>query len=384
MTTHRVVILGAGAAGTAAARYLSEFETVEATLVGASGESPYNRTLVNKGVALRLIEPAQAALPASDAPALADTATRIDVAVRQVHLASGRTVDFDALLVATGSAPRRLRASLPGVGRAVQTGRLSTLHSMQDAVRVREVLTHSPSPARVILLGGGLVAAETASLLHRAGHDIVLVARSTTPGRTAWGELIAKHVAELHHAHIRTRLGRLPVAVAGADNYIGLTLDDGTCLEADLVVAALGTTPAAPEPWSNGVDVNTRLQVNGAPGVYGAGGVATHYESPLKPWRIDHWADSADQGTHAARSLLHGLGLGADPGPYRPRSSFSAQLYGRVLAGIGLTGDGAGELLLSSDPLLVVHGTGEKTAGAIGLDAGRLVREWEPHLHAGP
>jgi NADH dehydrogenase FAD-containing subunit len=62
MTKHHVVILGAGAAGTAAAETLADVPDVTVTLVGKTGETPYNRTLVNKGVAIGLLTPEQAAL----------------------------------------------------------------------------------------------------------------------------------------------------------------------------------------------------------------------------------------------------------------------------------------------------------------------------------
>jgi 3-phenylpropionate/trans-cinnamate dioxygenase ferredoxin reductase subunit len=73
MTTHHVVILGAGSAGAAAAMALANADAVTVTLLGRTGEAPYNRTLVNKGVALGLLAPEQAALPRPGAALIADT-----------------------------------------------------------------------------------------------------------------------------------------------------------------------------------------------------------------------------------------------------------------------------------------------------------------------
>ncbi|GAA1115506.1 NAD(P)/FAD-dependent oxidoreductase [Nocardiopsis exhalans] len=382
MSAHQVVVLGAGAAGAAAARELITARAVDVTLVGASGREPYNRTLVNKGVALGLITPEQAALTPPNEPFVADTARRVDVAARRVHLDSGATLGFDSLIVATGSTPRRVHAELRGARDAVRAGRLTTLHSLRDALGVRDLLARTPRPARVIILGAGLVAAETASVLHQAGHDIALLARTTTPGRTALGDLVARRVADLHRTHICTYFARQPVAVTPGEAHVGLVLDDGTRVEADLVIEAIGTTPVAPQPWPNGVDVGARLHIAGAPRAYGAGGVAIHRGGLLGSWRIDHWGDAAAQGGHAARTLLYDLGLGADPGPYLPRANFAARVYGRTLTGVGHNGSGARERCVSTDPLLVVHEVEGRAVGAVGIDAVRLVQEWAPRLHA--
>ncbi|GAA1080543.1 FAD-dependent oxidoreductase [Nocardiopsis metallicus] len=100
----------------------------------------------------------------------------------------------------------------------------------------------------MIILGAGLVAAETASLLHQARHGIALLSRSNTPGRTALGDLVAQRVADLHRTHVSTYFARQPVAVRLSDAHIGLTLDDGTRLDADLVIAANGTAPSHCSP----------------------------------------------------------------------------------------------------------------------------------------
>lgn len=145
MSAHQVVVLGAGAAGTAAARELITTSGVGVTLVGASDQAPYNRTLVNKGVAVGLITPEQATLTPPSEPFVADTVRRVDVAAREVHLDSGATLGFDALIVATGSTPRLLNVDPRGVRAALRAGRLTTLHSMHDALRVRDLLARTPT-----------------------------------------------------------------------------------------------------------------------------------------------------------------------------------------------------------------------------------------------
>ncbi len=267
---------------------------------------------------------------------------------------------------------------------AVSSGRLTTLHSLRGARRVRDILATTPHPARLLILGGGLVAAETASLLSEAGHDIALIARSHLPGATAIGEDVARRLLELHRAQHATYLGRLPRAIRTQSDRITIELDDGARVEGDLAIVAHGTTPAAPAPWTGpeGLPVDDHLRLLHAPHqrIYAAGGVAAHHHHDLGTYRIDHWDDATAQGAHAATALLHDLGLADDPGPYLPDSPFSARIHGHTLAGVGHSGLGATVHVASTDPLLVIHHHGDTPIGVIGLDAGPLVHQWKGRL----
>ncbi|MFE7043817.1 FAD-dependent oxidoreductase [Streptomyces atratus] len=380
MTTHHVVILGAGSAGAAAAQELAKADGVNVTLVGRTDETPYNRTLVNKGVAVGLLTPEQAALPTPGAPVVADTAQFIDTASRTVQLASGATLRYDSLIVATGSTPRDLDASVPGAAAAAEAGRLTSLYSLADAVRVRDLVDRS-DPASIVIFGAGLVAAETASLLRQKGHDITLVARSPLPGATAFGDDIAAVIAASHHANVSTAFGRSPATIGVDSDGLAITLDDQTRLRADLAIVAVGTTPSGPAPWPAGVHVDDRLRAHDD-GVYGAGGVAVHHDTLLGTWRIDHWADAAAQGQHAANVLLHNLNLATDPGPYRPRSPHTSLVHGNTVAAIGLTGARTPGQVLTSEPLVVVHEHQGVPIGAAGVNAVPAVFEWTARLYS--
>lgn len=385
MTTLTVGVIGAGAAGIAAAKTLTSADTgIEVELFARTGEEPSNRTLVNKGVAIGLLEPGQAALPSAGVPATADTVRGVDPRTRELRLDSGQRRAFDALIVATGSRPVHLEEDVVGRDQALHTGRLTTLHSMTDAVRVRTRLAEA-APARVLMLGGGLVASETASLLTDAGHDVALITRSHTPGATSIGDPIARRLLELHQPQHAAYLGRQVRAIRTHADRTSITLDDDTRVEGDIVIVAHGTVPAAPAPWTGpeGMPVDNRLRSLQAPGrrIYAAGGVAVHHYPGSRSYRIDHWDDSASQGTHAAAALLHDLDFGADPGVYLPTSTFSVRVHGRTLLGAGHPGLGTTTRVLSSDPLLVAHYHADTLVALTGLDAGTLVREHAPRLH---
>ncbi|MFC0680324.1 FAD-dependent oxidoreductase [Lysobacter korlensis] len=380
MPKHLVLILGAGAAGTAAAQVLKASDAVSVELVTRTGELPYNRTLVNKGVAVGILTAEQATVPAHGA--VGDTAELVDPASRTVHFASGNIARCDALVVATGSTPKNLASVVPGAAEATAAGRLTTLHSLDDAVRVRSVLARQDAPSRIVIFGAGLVAAETASLLRERGRHITLVARSTEPGATAFGPEIAARLAAAHQEHLATAFGRTATAIEVDSAGLTIALDDGSRIHADLAIVAHGSTPAAPAPWFAGVAVDEHLRTR-YPRVYGAGGSAIHTDAMLGTWRIDHWADAVAQGEHAARVLLHDLGFGADPGPYLPRSPYTALIHGRTVAGVGMTGGYGSARVVAPDPLVVVHKEDDDSIGAVGIDATASVFEWIPRLHSG-
>ncbi|AZT94752.1 FAD-dependent oxidoreductase [Brevibacterium aurantiacum] len=381
----KVGIIGAGAAGTSAAKTLQAAGAdIDVDLFTRSGEQPYNRTLVNKGAAIGLLEPDQIALPATGVETIADTVRGIDPRSRDVHLDSGQSRTYDALIIASGSRPRTLDEAILGRDQALSAGRLTALHSIADAVRVRDLLA-TTHPARVLMLGGGLVASETASLLTDAGHDVALITRSLLPGARALGEATARSLPNLHLPQHAAYLGRTPTAIRGHDDRITVVLDDGPRAEGDLAIVAHGTLPAAPAPWTgpDGIPVDDRLRSLHAPRqrIYAAGGVAVHHYPRHGSYRVDHWDDSVAQGVHAATALLHDLGLGDDPGIFLPSSPFSARVHGHTLIGAGHPALGSSTRIVSTDPLLTAHYLGDTPVALTGIDAAALVRDWIPRLH---
>lgn len=381
----KVGIIGTGAAGIAATKALHASDAdVEVELFTRTGEQPSNRTLVNKGVAIGLLEPHQATLPDAGVEPTADTVRGIDPRTREVRLDSGERRAFDALVIASGSRPRILDEEIIGRDEAVRSGRVTTLHSMADGVRVHDRLARA-SPARVLILGGGLVASETASLLTDAGHSTALIARSLIPGASSIGEPAARWLLDLHRPQHAAYLGRSPRMIRTHSDRVAVVLDDGTRVEGDLAVVAHGTAPTAPAPWTGpeGMPVDSHLRSLHAPDqpIYAAGGVAVHHYPGHSAYRIDHWDDSTAQGAHAAQALLHDLGMAADPGTYLPVSTFSVRIHGHTVIGAGHPTLGTSTRIISTDPLLVAHHLDEVPVALTGIDATRLVHEYLPELH---
>ncbi|GAA2087111.1 FAD-dependent oxidoreductase [Brevibacterium salitolerans] len=256
-------------------------------LTGPEGEA-VDRTMVDKAVMTGRLTPEKAAAlrpPLAGAETSAARLVRVDIAgtpadqsgsgpcpaprerpgsavradtapLLRLTLESGAELEAAALIVATGSAPHQLE--VPGAGAWRSAGRLSSLHTVEDAVRIRALVAgaqrrdSSPAnrPLRVVVSGTGLVGAEAASLLREAGCAVTLVARSVLPAARSLGEPVARRLASLHSAAVDARwgvriteLGSVPTVAGGPGAVL---LSDGTQVAADLVVAAHGSVPAPP------------------------------------------------------------------------------------------------------------------------------------------
>lgn len=376
--TPHVLILGAGAAGAAAARSLASRDDVRVTLVAQTGETPYTRMLI-KGIAFGPTPPEAITLPLPEVEVVADTVLEVNTSAKQVQLASGTQLAYDALIVATGSKPRLLTTDVTRRETASDLLRISTLHSLEDALHIRELRTGLGRPARVAIYGGGIIAAETATSLHADGDEVILIARSQIPGTGAFGAPVAERIAADHAATVQTRFGRTIQHVDEADSGVAITLDKGNPVVADFLLVALGTVPSGPAPWTTGVDVDGHLRAEPA-GVFAAGGVARHYDEALGAWRIDHWEDAAAEGGHAAQVALHDLGIGDDPGAYMPRSPYMAMVHGRMISGVGYIGGGNSHRE-DGDEFVVRHEVGGTVTGVTGIDAVGTVFQWGRRLH---
>ena len=183
---NRVVIVGASLAGLNAAEALrNEGYTGHLTLIGDEQSEPYDRPPLSKTVLTGWLPVEHTTLPQlRDIQAewiLGVAAIGLDRQSHQVHLADGRLVDFDRLLIATGTRARpwvnQEEARLDGV---------FTLRTREDSSRLRARLASGPK--RVLVIGGGFTGSEVASVCCELGLPVTLAERGPTPLAGALGQ----------------------------------------------------------------------------------------------------------------------------------------------------------------------------------------------------
>ncbi|WP_166548743.1 FAD-dependent oxidoreductase [Agromyces luteolus] len=333
MTSGHAVIVGAGAAGWSAADTLVRSGWPgRVTIVDPAGAT--NRTLVNTGVLTGLLNREQLSRPIPTGTELLQDEVEAIEEVGTVRLRSGGRLAPDAVVIASGSVPRP--ASFEADAGAPRS-RILPLHSAEDAERIRGLVPSNG--ASVVILGAGLVGSETASLLADAGVDVTLVARSTLPLREQLGPTVASELLRRHRDRIRVRTGRSVARATTRSSSAVIELSDGETLEGDAAIVAHGTLARRPASGSDrgAITVDARLRT-GLRGVYAAGGVASILAHGTVI-RVDHWDDAAAQGAHAARSILHDLLGGPDPGEYRFESGYSSRIHGSMLTAWGVATD---------------------------------------------
>ncbi len=314
-----MAIVGAGAAGVAAAQALREAGfTGRVVLISQEDRLPYDRTVLSK-YALSGKKGGEKT-PLQDAAfydrhaieRMTRTVSAIDPASRRITFQDGGTLSYHAGLVATGGLPRKLQvpgADLPGV---------FTLRTAADA----EAIASAAAQARsAVIAGSGFIGMEAAASLRERGLAVTVVAPQAVPFERQLGREIGQVFRRVHESEgIAFRLEDEVVAVHGHTRVEGVTLKTGGHLEADLVIAGFGVSPTTGlvrnvTPRKDGgllVDANLRL----ADGLFAAGDIAAF---PLRgdgePTRVEHWRVAEQHGRLAARNMLGGT-LAYEAVPY--------------------------------------------------------------------
>jgi NADPH-dependent 2,4-dienoyl-CoA reductase/sulfur reductase-like enzyme len=328
-----IAIVGGSLAGLKAAEALRQ-EGFDGRITIVGDEPPYDRPPLSKEILTGEMTPAEAALaPADDVDAewlTGRRATALDVTARRVALDGGDAREYDGLVIASGSVPRRLPGLEPDGDRVLE------LRTMADALRLRAILEGA---SRVVVIGCGFIGVEIASAARARDVEVVVV--SLDPPLVQAGALAGGVVdALLRERGARLRIGRTVRTAERGAGGCRVTLDDGEAVRADAVVVAVGAAPRTDWLAASGLDVtdgvlcDAALRVVGADRVVAAGDVARwpHPAFPEAPIRVEHWNNAIEQGAAAARTLL----AGDDAEPFASIPSFWSDHFGVRLSSVGL------------------------------------------------
>lgn len=308
-----VVIVGSGAAGSAAAETLRR-HGYDGPIELLGAEPPVDRPNVSKdylaGTAPEEWMPLRSARFYDDAGIHlinGVTVTAIDPDERRVSIEDGRLFDYDALLLAPGAEPRRL--DVPGA----ELGHVHYLRTLADSKAVIAALGETEN---AVVVGAGFIGLEVAASLRHRDVGVTVVAPDEIPLSRILGEALGRFVMDLHRDHgVGFRLGS---GVERIDER-GVVLDGGEVLPADLVVVGIGVTPrtslaeAAGLKVDDGIVVTDRL-LTSDPSIWAAGDVARYPGLDGRPTRVEHWVLAERQGQTAARNMLgHDLAFTTPP-----------------------------------------------------------------------
>jgi NADPH-dependent 2,4-dienoyl-CoA reductase/sulfur reductase-like enzyme/nitrite reductase/ring-hydroxylating ferredoxin subunit len=301
-----ILILGAGAAGNSAAETLRrEGFAGRITLVDPDSDAPYDRPNLSKdylaGTASEEWIPLHPRSYYSELGIERLTgraATAIDPKAKRVVLDDGSSQEFDRLLIATGASP--LKLALPRSGGTP----VRYLRSLADS---RSIVAAAKDSEYAVVIGTSFIGLEVAASLRTRGLDVHVVGTDAVPLRRVFGTQLGAFIRRLHEGHgVVFHLGHTVEGVGPR----GITLDDGTYVRADLIVAGVGVRPnvklaiAGGIATDNGILVDERLETS-AKDIFAAGDVARWIDPETgERIRVEHWVVAQRMGQAVARNML--------------------------------------------------------------------------------
>ena len=317
-----IVIVGSSLAGLRAAETLRQQKfDGRIVMVGAEDRAPYDRPPLSKKVLSGEWDAERVVLRKPDDLTalnlewkLGSPAVGLDTTERVVSLASGESVSFDGLIIATGGVVKRLpnQPSWRGV---------HTLRTLDDSLALREDLTEG---RRVVVIGAGFIGLEVAATARGRGCDVTVLEGLVAPMIRGLGAEMGRNAALVHEDNgVGLRFGvRVSGLVEGEPGVVaGVALESGEVVPADVVLVGIGVAPSTDWLANSGLTIRDGVVCDrslnaGVPGVYAAGDVC-RWQNDLfdREMRVEHWTTASEQGAAAARNLL-AVARGEEPKPF--------------------------------------------------------------------
>jgi len=304
-----IVIIGAGQAGAAAvAKLRAEGFAGRITLFGEEHVPPYQRPPLSKAYLLGEMEVERLFL--RPAHFYADNAidlvlnTRVDTIDRAARhvIAGGQPIPYDALILTTGSVPRRLPADIGGDLRGV--------HVVRGLADVDAMAPQVTAGNRVLIVGGGYIGLEAAAVCRKKGMEVTLIEMAPRILQRVAAPETSDYFRALHRENgVQILEGVGLTRLTGADGQVvGAVLSDGTEARFDMVIAGIGIAPATSLAQAAGLEIDNGIKTDSHgrtsdPAIWAAGDCASF------PWkggrlRLESVQNAIDQAELVARNVL--------------------------------------------------------------------------------
>lgn len=339
-----MVIVGAGhAAGQAAASLRQEKYAGEIIIVGQEPHIPYQRPPLSKqylageqGIERVYLRPEKFYTEKNITLKLSTRVESINAGAKTISTDKGETIEYEKLLITTGSRPRIL--DIPGTD---LTG-IHYLRTIDDADTIRAAMTPGK---KLLIVGGGYVGLEVAAVGVSSGLEVHvlemeerILQRVTTPEMSKYYHDL--HTARGVHVHTSTMVS----GFTGAGRLGGVTCDTGS-FEADLAIVGIGIIPnvelaqAAGIACDNGILVDEHCTTSD-PNIYAAGD-CTNHPNPLldRRLRLESVPNAMEQARVAATNLCGGDKV------YAAIPWFWSDQYELKLQMVGFSADGDSQVV---------------------------------------
>ena len=319
----RIVIVGGGAAGFAAAEMLRRQEfRGRITMLSNDAAPPVDRPNLSKDYLAGNAPEDWIPLRPNDwygengvTLKLKTDAVALDAKKKTVTLADGSNLPFDKLLLATGAEPVKL--PIPGA-------ELPHVHVLRALADSRAIIKAAENAKRAVVIGASFIGLEVAASLRARKIEVDVVAPEKRPLEKVFGPELGDFVRKLHEEH--GVVFHLEDGVTGIAAK-SVALKSGGALDADLIVTGVGVRPRialaekAGLAIDRGVSVNEYLETS-APDIYAAGDIARWPDAYMRDRiRVEHWVVAERQGQTAALNMM------GEKTPHRAVPFFWSQHY---------------------------------------------------------
>jgi 3-phenylpropionate/trans-cinnamate dioxygenase ferredoxin reductase component len=389
-----VVVVGAGQAASALAaklRILGHQGVI--TLIGDEPSPPYQRPPLSKGYLLGEMGEERLWLRSNEfyaenaiALRLGAPVTAIDRTAQTVTV-GGEAVPYDELVLATGSIPRQLPASIGG--------NLTRVHVVRTLMDVNAKKHRFVPGARVVIVGGGYIGLEGAAVASKMGLDVTVIEAAPRILQRVASPETSDYFRALHQSHgVKILEGVGLDRILGDGHVTGVRLADGRELAADFVILGIGIRPATDLAEAAGLAIDNGIATDALgrtsdPHIWAAGDCASF------PWkggrlRLESVGNAIDQAEAVAANIL-----GADA-PYVAQPWFWSDQYDCKLQIAGLNtgydrivtrdaeGDAVSFWYYQGDTLLAVDAMNDSRSYMVGKRLIEMGRSPDPVAIADP
>ncbi len=304
------VLLGGGLASATAAETLRE-QGEKGSILVVSRESlpPYNRPPLSKRYLLGKIAANDLHILSTERYRelavdllLETSAASIDPKSHVVATDRSGDIRYRKLLVATGGFANRL--TVPGA----DLDGIFCLRTVSDADALKAAAARAK---RAVVVGGSFLGMEVAATLAELGLSVTIIDQEQRLLAKLDAPEVSAFISDLYtRRNVDIRLSQTVASFAGENRVRGVATDRGSLIDCDLVVLAVGVTPAvgfldgSGIACGDGILVNQQLQ-SSDPDIYAAGDVANVYDPVVgRHCRVEHWDSAIKQGRIAARNML--------------------------------------------------------------------------------
>jgi len=382
-----IVVVGAGqAAASCISRHVALGSPRPLLLIGDEPHPPYQRPPLSKKYLSGELECERLFIRPLDWYAEQGVETRLETRVTEIHpaqkrlvTAAGDKVEYDKLLLCTGSTARSLPA---GIG-----GQLDGVYTMRNIADIDRMSPEFAAGKRLLIIGGGYIGLEAAAVARKLGLEVTLLEMAERILQRVAAEATSEYFRKLHRdngVEIResTRLGKL---LERDGRVCGAELDGGETLDADLVLVGIGGSPNTALAEAAGLDCDNGIRVDETcrssdTDIYAAGDCACFMRGG-EQIRLESVQNASDQGDLVAR-VLAGQGVAYTALPWFWSDQYDCKLQ---IAGLNLghertvirPGSGPGSLSVwyyRGDRLLAVDAMNEPKSYAYGrkiIEAGQ-------------